>query len=261
MMKYDKEFYERQKTGSKTSASVVLKYLFELFCPASVVDVGCGTGVWLETARTFGVSDILGIDGEYVIDGALMIDQHNFYPVDLETAFHLERTFDMAMSLEVAEHLSHERAEGFIADLCALSDVVLFSAALPYQGGAGHVNENWLEYWAEKFAVFGFIPLDFLRHALWNNSEVEWWYRQNLLLYVRETSAEKLFPGIPPADPHRLSMVHPEFFLWSLQRSGDERVVRTFAQDRYYYRFVTAEDKNNMVARIPGYGQEFGDAK
>jgi hypothetical protein len=86
--------------------------------------------------------------------------------------------------LEVAEHLRASRAEGLVKMLCGLSDRVLFSAAIPFQGGTGHVNEQWQSYWARLFRRNGFAAAR-NQPNIRENRDVEIWYRNNLILYER----------------------------------------------------------------------------
>ena len=109
--------------------------VLQLLPVRSVVDVGCGDGSWLVVFRKLGVKEILGIDGEYVDPGLLQIPQDCFQAFDLAKPFSLGRVFDLAVSLEVAEHLPAECAPGFVECLTRLAPSVLFSAAIPFQGG------------------------------------------------------------------------------------------------------------------------------
>ncbi len=128
---------------------------------------------------------ILGTDGDHVPRDMLQIPKHSFRAEDLAKPF--ERTdlqADLVISLEVAEHLPDTAADNFVHRLCAHGDVVLFSAAVPGQGGTHHVNEQWPDYWAAKFAARGYRVIDALRPALWADGDVKWWYRQNLLMFA-----------------------------------------------------------------------------
>lgn len=187
---YGAWFYESQQDGSARSAERVLPMVFDLVRPSSVVDLGCGTGSWLAAARTLGVETVLGIDGDWVTDEALRIPPECFLRRDLSAPLDLEgRRFDLAMSLEAAEHLDPDRAGPLVAELCALSDVVLFSAAIPGQTGSDHRNEQWPGYWRDHFGRWGYELVDCLRTRLWEDPEIEPWYAQNAFLYV---SAERL---------------------------------------------------------------------
>ncbi len=128
------------------------------------------------------------------------------------------------MSLEVAEHLPPECAEAFVDELISLSPVILFSAAIPKQGGEDHVNEQWPEYWAEKFQQRGYQIVDYLRRIIWSNPKVACYYKQNILIFIDKDYLEK-YPGIKQAisndfinDIASLSFVHPTIYINSIER-------------------------------------------
>lgn len=232
---YNRAFFLDQAAGSRRSAQEILPVLFRFLRPESVVDVGCGVGGWLAEFQAAGVHDILGIDGEHVDRDLLLIDRTKFRATDLSGDFVplIDRRFDLAISLEVAEHIETQNAERFISSLCRLSDVVLFSAALPYQGGSSHVNENWLEYWALLFRGNGYEPIDCLRPLIWHNSDIVWWYRQNILLFTKHEKRLRLFPNGAPIAPLPPSYVHPEMLLlWVALHEGGFKLDR----DANYYR-------------------------
>src|SRR6516164_9346993 len=118
---YDVPFFDRQVSGSLASARIVLPLLFEYYKPRTVVDVGCGVGPWLKCSLELGVEDVLGIDGDYVERSRLLIDPAQFQASDLNDRIDVDRRFDLAISVEVAEHLSFIRSETFVADLVKLS--------------------------------------------------------------------------------------------------------------------------------------------
>jgi 2-polyprenyl-3-methyl-5-hydroxy-6-metoxy-1,4-benzoquinol methylase len=127
------------------SAAVVVDHVLDIFPVNSVVDVGCGPGFWLKIFADRGVRRITGIDGEYTDRTRLAIDPACFIGRDLNRRLidlNLGK-FDLAMSLEVGEHLLPERAESLVDDLCALSDFVMYAAAIERQGGDQYVNERW----------------------------------------------------------------------------------------------------------------------
>ena len=122
----------------------------------------------------------------------------------------MKRRFDLALCLEVAQILQPERAEPLVAALVALSDVVVFSAVVPGQGGILHENEQWPQYWAELFAAHGYVASDPFRLTLWERDDVSWWFRQNLVCYsTRE--ALKIHAALAQArcEGAPLSLVHP----------------------------------------------------
>jgi SAM-dependent methyltransferase len=184
----------------------------EMMAPASVLDVGCGTGSWLAEFRAHGVLDVLGLDGAWVPRQQLQIPDHLFVPTDLEHNIVLERTFDLAICLEVAEHLPPESAARLVANLVHLAPIIVFSAAVPGQGGEHHVNEQWPSYWTALFVSHGYAGFNDLRLRLWDQPDVEVWYRQNTMCYLSE-AARREHPHIAHrADGGTLSIVHPEMF-------------------------------------------------
>jgi hypothetical protein len=210
--------------GSQKAAECILPIVWTRAKFESVVDVGCGSGVWLPTAQKLGASRVLGIDQLQNANQFHSIDPKFIQIHDLEQPLSINERFDLCICLEVAEHLSPTRAPGLISDLVSLSDVVLFSAAIPFQGGHHHVNEQWPEFWAELFAQHGFLAWDGIRNQIWQNMEIPWWYRQNIMLFVQSSIWEELCPGSSSANPRRLSLVHPECFLWT--KPGSARLSR-----------------------------------
>ncbi len=212
---YSPGFYDDQSVGSRRSALETIPLLQRFVHVSSVLDVGCGVGTWLCAFREHGVTDLVGLDGAYVDRARLQIAQESFIPCDLTAPPPLGRKFDLVTSLEVAEHLPAEAAGDFVSYLTSFSPVVLFSAAVPGQGGRHHVNEQWPDYWAARFEQHGFTAVDCLRPLLWNNPHVEWWYAQNAFLFVKqETLAENsaLSEAARQTDRNRLAIVHPRAY-------------------------------------------------
>jgi len=211
---YGADFYAAQMAGSEQSAEVVVPIVQELLSPSSVCDVGCGVGAWLSAFRNRGIDDILGIDGGNVPRVNLRIPQSRFVEADFDQPFcaaGIDRTFDLALSLEVAEHLRASVASEFICALTSLAPVVLFSAAIPGQGGTGHINEQWPDYWDRLFGAFDYIGIDAIRWRIWENDKVEWWYRQNAFFYVRRPDVAR-YPRLTepvPVDRLPKRLVHP----------------------------------------------------
>jgi SAM-dependent methyltransferase len=212
---YTSEFFDSVDQGSLASAHAVVPHVNALVRPRSVVDVGCGRGAWLRVWREFGVQDILGIDGPDVETDKLHIPAEKFTVHDLEQPFEVGRRFDLAMSLETAEHLSADVAASFVKFLTTLADVVLFSAAIPFQSGTHHVNEQWPEYWVAMFCTHGFVAVDCLRPLIWKKKDVKVWYAQNMLLFVK---SERLLsdPELAAKAAYRsdmLDVVHPRLYV------------------------------------------------
>jgi SAM-dependent methyltransferase len=181
---YSPAFYAQFDDESSRAARVCVPLIVELLKPKSVVDVGCGIGQWLGEFAARGVEDYLGIDGPHIKDDQLRIPRERFRRDDLAQPLRLEHSFDLALSLEVAEHLPPSRADAFVELLARAAPAVVFSAAVPRQGGFGHVNEQWPWYWKQLFSRLGYVQLDPFRKTIWRNPAVACYYQQNLLLYV-----------------------------------------------------------------------------
>lgn len=207
---YDSNFYNSQIEGSYKSAQIIVPIVLGLLSVRSVCDVGCGVGTWLRAFMEAGVEDVLGLDGEYVPRNMLQIPEARFRPMNLTEPLLVSQPFDLVVSLEVVEHLPNAVSERFIDYLTSLAPAVLFSGAIPGQGGREHVNEQWQSFWAERFSRRGFAVADVIRPAVWANADVEWWYRQNAFLYVRSHLLETI-PRLSVA-PTILDTVHPENF-------------------------------------------------
>ncbi len=216
---YDPKFYQAYADESKASARCVVSKLVALLQPASAVDVGCGVGTWLSVFEELGVPTLRGFDGSYVQEKEFKLAWDRFTPVDLENPPQSPGTrFDVAISMEVAEHLAEDKADKFVDFLCSCSDVVAFSAAIPFQGGTDHRNEQWQSYWAEKFLARGYLASDLLRRHAWGAPDCAYYYQQNVVLYVHKDS--RWVSSIPeaqwisrPEDCVKLNVVHPAKWL------------------------------------------------
>lgn len=259
-MAYDKSFYEEQCLGSKNSAREILPWLLQIFPIKSVVDLGCGLGTWLSEFRNCGVTDVAGYDGDYVPRDYLQIPQEQFHAVDLSQDIDFGRRFDLSMSLEVAEHISPAKAENMVGKLTSLAEIVMFSSAFPYQGGTGHVNENYPEYWAVLFKKKNYIPLDIIRDNFWYDGMICPWYRQNILLFIHKDLYEKNYSHLPNVSGKPLTRIHPEMYLWSCVRPRDYQLdPAVFEKDKLsFYDVLDAwrYDKK-MPDSLPTYGQEY----
>lgn len=211
---YDEAFYRRHRDWARAAAEEVVPRVLRFVPARSVVDVGCGDGTWLRTFLDCGVPEVLGLEGGHVSTEVLQVPASCVRRHDLRLGLPNGISADLGLSLEVAEHLPEACARQFVEGLVRLSPVVLFSAAIPGQGGSGHLNEQWPDYWAALFEEKGFTVIDCLRKELWGNPRVKWWYAQNLLLFARRDGLS----GYPElqlrATPDRrmLSVVHPEAY-------------------------------------------------
>lgn len=185
---YDQEFYSRQIDQSLQSARIVAPLVMRLAKIGSVIDVGCGLGGWLRAFAENGVALLRGIDGSYVDQSSLYVPSECFTPMNLTEPIKMNEHFDLALCLEVAEHLPGQFSAQLVRGLTDLAPIVLFSAAVPGQGGTGHVNEQWPEYWRNLFKERGFAMLDPIRPVVREDHRIEWWYRQNMVMFANEVA-------------------------------------------------------------------------
>jgi hypothetical protein len=176
---YNKQFYASQSPGSYNSALVVVPHIIELYKPKKVADVGGGVGTWCKVFDDLGI-DATCFDGDYATPIC-----KNFISIDLEEPLKIKGRFDAVLCLEVAEHLPESRAEYFVKDLCSISNIVIFSAAIVGQGGTNHINEQPHEYWHKLFKLNGYKINTDLRDIVQTLQGVEWWYSQNIFTYEK----------------------------------------------------------------------------
>jgi hypothetical protein len=229
---YNSKFFANIDEGSYSSAKKILKLVQSYVQPTSVIDVGCGAGSWLRAAmEVFSLrpENVTGIDGKYTKDRHVN-SPFNLLFFNLTRPLRIAKQFDLAICVEVAEHLSIERAVGFVSDLCNLSDVIIFSAAIPGQGGTGHINEQWPEYWRKLFLDQSYLMFDPIREAIWCMNEVAPWYAQNSFIFVSRMQIElcgRLEFCRIDENNWKLKIVHPGIFrLAGCESAGAGRLLR-----------------------------------
>ena len=211
---YNRNFFHHLEENSARSARVMVPLVFRYLTPKSVLDIGCGTGALLSVFKEKGVV-ILGVDGPWVAKEESSISEEEVQISNLEEPLDLKRTFDLVVSLEVAEHISEANAEVFVKNLMRHGKAILFSAAIPHQGGTHHINEQWPAYWAALFKKEGYVPIDCLRKKVWNNPDVNFWFAQNILFFVKKEELGQ-FPLLAKEYTEEgemvLPLVHPALF-------------------------------------------------
>jgi SAM-dependent methyltransferase len=200
VFEYPDQYYNSQ------SAEQVLPVILALYNPDSMLDIGCGNGTWLLAASKLGIQDLFGVDAQESDAGNWPLSKDQFSIKDLTQPFSLGRKFDMAICLEVAEHLPPTAASTLIDSLVKHSDLIVFSAAIPGQEGDRHIHNNEPAYWQQLFRERGFNTQDNIRPQIWDNEKVFWWYRQNIFIAQKSRDeCKKPFDKIP-------HLVHPEHF-------------------------------------------------
>lgn len=192
---YTREYYQTVEAEALRSVQAISRSILTDLRPASVLDVGCGTGVLLSQLQAGGVR-CRGL--EYSSAGLQFCRERG---LDV-TQFDLETDapdggcrVDTVISTEVGEHLPETVADRYVDLLCRAGDTVVFTAATPGQGGWDHVNEQPHAYWIAKFRARGFDldePLSLAWRKSWEQADVASFYWMNLMIFRRrpETQGE-----------------------------------------------------------------------
>ncbi len=186
---YEENYYaKRQRNPWRSDAHNVALTLNEYFDPDSVIDFGCAIGSHLEPFLNCDV-EIKGIEGnsaafEHAVVPIDTLEQH-----DLREPYQTDRTYDLALCFEVAEHIPDRFAHVLVDTLVSASDTIVMTAAPPGQGGTHHVNEREPEYWCEKFEQRGFVHDEATVESLKETITVDEtsWITDNLMVFIKAT--------------------------------------------------------------------------
>jgi hypothetical protein len=184
----------------KTNAYNVLSSLFpHIGVPNSFLDVGGGAGSWCAAAKKLGVKKVLLVDACPPQQVVPELSQDEQLQANLETGIPIQAHFELINCIEVIEHLTEDAGKRLIQQMTSSGNIILFSAAIPGQGGFGHINEQLHDHWHAKFSDYGFDKYDILRPMLFSQDHIPSIYRQNLFLYTKKGFAENLknLPQLP----------------------------------------------------------------
>ena len=245
----DIKYLHNEAVHNFKAPNEIVPFVINLLNPKSVVDIGCGIGTWLAIFKEHGVQKILGLDGSFVDKKLLKIHETSFKEVDLEKSFELENKFDLAISLEVAEHISFENSDVFIKSICNLSDLVIFSAAIPNQGGQNHINEQPPMFWIQKFELKGYKAYDVIRPVFWNNVDVDWWYKQNIFIFSKNKDINQKLEKMPSF--YGAHLAHPIILkdrsFESSQRNNEiVRIESGFKNISFYFKILKSAIVNKI---------------
>jgi SAM-dependent methyltransferase len=170
----------------------VAEAILNQYNPKSVIEFGCGNGELSKILAKTGI-EVIAIDG-YSNPDFEGYDNITFLKIDLNDPASVEKyltpinkKYDVAICLEVAEHLHPSVSEPLICLLTRVSDVVIFSAAVPEQDGEGHINSRNRTFWHEQFEKYNFFLRDSIRSQIRDHANVGKWYALNTVDYVRST--------------------------------------------------------------------------
>lgn len=213
---YPDGWHARHRQKTRIAAQRILSILEADFEIGSILDVGCGHGDWLQAAMDLGITDVYGCDGPWIDTAQLVIPQDRFHRAVLDRPLDFGRSFELALSTEVGEHVACSDARHLVQTLASHADLVFFGAAIPQQGGYRHINEQWQSWWAAQFQEHGLIAFDLVRPLIWDEP-IDFWYKQNGIVYVRATRDDLLARAEAAVArqahaPVRFDIVHPDHY-------------------------------------------------
>lgn len=253
---YNQAFYDSQKSGSLKSAHLLLSHLWRYYQAKSVVDIGCGVGTWLTASASMGAQRIVGYDGEWNSQAHMIHPEIDFFAYDLNLPLPDHEKFDLAISLEVAEHLQPASSESFVNGLTGLSEVVIFGAAILGQGGTGHINERLHTEWGLLFSALDYQIYDLFRPVFWGHADVDVCYQQNAFLYVKsghplvKTLADA---GLMPLENLQfMNCFHPRIYevKYKKSRSLREKMDKPWPEIRQSLKKELGKFCNKLVSKI-----------
>jgi len=185
---YNNRFFKNTIKLEQSTAKITAKILIKHFHPKSVIDIGCGAGVYLKEFQRQRII-ILGYDGSLAAKKNSLVGQ-KIKLHDLCQPLKLRQRFDLCLCLEVAEHLPAKCANTLIKTLCHLANTIIFTAATPGQGpiSIGHINEQLHQYWIKKFKEQDFNLNKTLTKKIkqeMKKQQVIWWLSKNLMIFQK----------------------------------------------------------------------------
>lgn len=212
MIEYDANFYRITRPERERSVNALMPIIMAKYHPQTIVDVGCGEGLWLKKAKEIdpGVG-IVGIDSSPDVRKILEIPQDSYYECDLHQGIPNNPLFkyDLALCLEVAEHIAPNDGYKLVEWLCNNATIIVWSAAIPGQTGVGHINEQWQHFWEVSFARYSYEASLDLRNEIWEEGLIAPYYRQNIIEY------HNVGPFLP-VHKNNIDVVHPEMWEYKI---------------------------------------------
>lgn len=181
---YNKRYFQTIEQAEKVQAESLADILIEMYDPKSVGDVGCATGLYLVPFLTRGVVAVGWDSADYAVDQKLVPGVEKADITETMVGINV----DLAICLEVLEHIDNDLCGGVIQNLVNMSELIIFSAAQPGQKGTGHINCKPKKHWETLFNIRGYnrdpeAEARILDHVT-KNDHAEW-FKNNLQVFKR----------------------------------------------------------------------------
>lgn len=203
---------------------IIIEEILKHFHPKKVIDLWCWLGAFVKTFQDHWI-DAYWVNWPRVEKDKLVMNEDRLIIKNLEEFCDFKKWYDMAITIEVAEHIDAKYADNFIKTITSCADIIIFSAAIPWQWWFKHVNEQSPEYREEKFNKLWYRFYDVFRWKFWNNKDIAISHRQNMFLVMKEWI--NLPSSLEEKSPRYI--IHPELFNWLCVRN-----LSTFAWLRYF---------------------------
>ena len=187
---YNDNFFHNTIKLESDSAKAFVDIILEHFSPKSIIDIGCGAGIYLFEFKKKGIKNVFGIDGSEHAKSSFLLSKNKLEIFDLAKEYKADKKYDLCLCIEVAEHLREEDADTLIKTIIKSSDLVIFTAAVPGQGprSIDHINEQPHKYWIDKFSQNNYCFLDDLTKEMrlkMERKRVVWWIVNNLMIFKK----------------------------------------------------------------------------
>ena len=173
--------YEQIIKEEKPFADRLALFIRDIIRPNIVLDIGCGPGIYVHSMNDLAIQSF-GID----IDDRVLGKKNLFKQNILDTYF----IADTCICLEVFEHIDSEYNDDLVEKVSKMfQDTLIFSAAVPGQGGVGHINCQTKEYWSDKFLLTerchrNYLMEDLLKHYCQQGRYMGWFYN-NVMIFSK----------------------------------------------------------------------------
>jgi hypothetical protein len=183
MFDFDDGFYHALHGASSLSAKALVPSLVRLLQPRSVIDVGCGTGLWLKEFVDTGLPIAQGVEGPWLPEALLSIPADLVLRHDLSEGITLDCRFDLVICLGVANYLGGKLAKRLVETLTGLGSVVLFSPSGPGKRSGENRQTDTCELWNKLFAERGFEAFRGFAKHIAREGEVDSRYTREMVFY------------------------------------------------------------------------------